>query len=516
MLVGIDMLLKGLRERDFTEQHIDRQKQYTSVRRLQKELTQFDASTIYLGQASAFPQHAVGTPGCLILQPNTMVPIELPACDYILLDRAKSVDALYKDLQDVWDSIENTYIWRFYNTLTTCVSISQALRFLSEAMNCHPILIADKERWLLNYVNCDGVNDPSFSNILKSGRAEPLYIKAAEEEGTRYRTNGTTYPIEIGYGKFRTDKRIFCNLYDHGNYLGFVIALEDGRAFERVDFKLIGSFCNYIAAALQNGSSQNAQTLSEYFYAQEFQTLLAQSSGNQDWIPFWKQRNHLSNTQTFCVYVLENRPAGDLLMTGIADILQGFLWQTMHTADLTVLLTDRAIPLPAKQRFAALLREHRLLAGESEPFGEIQAISYAYQQAKEALCLGSRLRVSEPVCEYEKLKTYSFVSKIPPELLLQFDTAELDVLQAYDEQKGTEYCKTLYTYLHHTCSKSAVAKELYLHRNTVSYQLERIEEILNLDLSDAGVCFRLYLFFMARRLGIGRSCEKSENDAALR
>ena len=68
---------------------------------------------------------------------------------------------------------------------------------------------------------------------------------------------------------------------------------------------------------------------------------------------------------------------------------------------------------------------------------------------------------------------------------------EAEVLLAYDRNHNTKYSQTLLTYL--LCERNAAkaARELYLHRNTLRNHLDKIHEIIKLDLDNPE--FRLYL-----------------------
>lgn len=57
-------------------------------------------------------------------------------------------------------------------------------------------------------------------------------------------------------------------------------------------------------------------------------------------------------------------------------------------------------------------------------------------------------------------------------------------LYEYDRQNGTEYLETLYQYLLHDRNAVQAAKVLYVHRNTMSYRLEKLREMLTFDMED--------------------------------
>jgi len=52
------------------------------------------------------------------------------------------------------------------------------------------------------------------------------------------------------------------------------------------------------------------------------------------------------------------------------------------------------------------------------------------------------------------------------------------------EESTGSLVETLRAYLHHSGNTRAVCEELFIHRNTLSYRLRRIEELLGTDLSD--------------------------------
>lgn len=64
-------------------------------------------------------------------------------------------------------------------------------------------------------------------------------------------------------------------------------------------------------------------------------------------------------------------------------------------------------------------------------------------------------------------------------------------LWEYDRQHGSEYCNTLFQYIVQERNTVQTAKLLYLHRNTMKYRLERIEDIIQVPLDNPSVRQRL-------------------------
>ena len=81
----------------------------------------------------------------------------------------------------------------------------------------------------------------------------------------------------------------------------------------------------------------------------------------------------------------------------------------------------------------------------------------------------------------------------------------LDVLHPFDEQgpeKATTAVRTLLSYLGHRNSLARAGEELNLHPNAVGYRMKRIQETLQLDLSDPDTRFAVELACRVRLLGV--------------
>ena len=69
----------------------------------------------------------------------------------------------------------------------------------------------------------------------------------------------------------------------------------------------------------------------------------------------------------------------------------------------------------------------------------------------------------------------------------------LPLVKEYDQQNGTELTLTLKTYLRQGCHAKETAKLLFVHRNTLTYRLQKAEEIGGFDLTNPDDAFLLRL-----------------------
>jgi len=87
-----------------------------------------------------------------------------------------------------------------------------------------------------------------------------------------------------------------------------------------------------------------------------------------------------------------------------------------------------------------------------------------------------------------------------PAELERFYTDTISPLVAYDEQYGTELMLTLETFLANDGSVAETYKELFTHRHTIRYRLDRVKELTGLDVNSTDGRERLGLGLKAMRV----------------
>jgi DNA-binding PucR family transcriptional regulator len=65
----------------------------------------------------------------------------------------------------------------------------------------------------------------------------------------------------------------------------------------------------------------------------------------------------------------------------------------------------------------------------------------------------------------------------------------------YDNENHTEFLKTLYYYIINLKALLKTKDILHIHRNTLVYRINKIQEITNIDLDDGETFFQLYISF---------------------
>jgi purine catabolism regulator len=127
-----------------------------------------------------------------------------------------------------------------------------------------------------------------------------------------------------------------------------------------------------------------------------------------------------------------------------------------------------------------------LTTGISGLCQDVTELARSYAQARRTLAAARQFGRTGKVTSFEELGIYRLLFQVPDAAELRgFADQVLGSLIAYDRRHEADLVRTLGAYLRHHGSLQSAARELVVHVNTVSYRLQRIQEIAVLDLDDA-------------------------------
>lgn len=204
----------------------------------------------------------------------------------------------------------------------------------------------------------------------------------------------------------------------------------------------------------------------------------------------------------------------------VADVLEssgrahGRPIVTLRLGDAVMLVESGQLDLRAMQ---TLTRE--LVAAASATVGGMELAAgvgrvclslkdYAESYGEANLALGLARSRYEPgrVLTPEDLGFYGLLARVThTEALQSMVEVALGPLVHADARSGSEYVKTLEAYLGHDRHLQRTATFLHLHVNTLRYRLNRIQDLLGVDLHDVDTRFLLELAVRVNEaLGTGR------------
>lgn len=134
---------------------------------------------------------------------------------------------------------------------------------------------------------------------------------------------------------------------------------------------------------------------------------------------------------------------------------------------------------------AILLREGLMKLGASMEIRDFLLLPQAHYQAATALDLGIKSNSTSWCFRFDDLCLEFLYKKasesLPRELLC---SSKLTRLKEYDAENNTELYRTLKIFLELERNVLQTSKLLYIHRSTLTYRLERICKIIDVNLED--------------------------------
>lgn len=111
-------------------------------------------------------------------------------------------------------------------------------------------------------------------------------------------------------------------------------------------------------------------------------------------------------------------------------------------------------------------------------------LNKSYQEAKLALQFGQGWFKDQKVFHYNDLGILRLLMHVHQGILSDFSEDYLSVLMESDQESGTEYMKTLLSYIQFRGRMDETAEALFIHPNTLRNRIKKIEEMLGIDLQD--------------------------------
>ncbi|WP_278627090.1 PucR family transcriptional regulator [Thomasclavelia cocleata] len=126
---------------------------------------------------------------------------------------------------------------------------------------------------------------------------------------------------------------------------------------------------------------------------------------------------------------------------------------------------------------------------------DLHQVILSYKRAKAAVTMAEQFKY--PMVLFEEMGVYQILFSIEDKrILIEMYQKLLQPLIDYDQKHHGELEHTLYYYLLYDGSQVAMAKNLYMHRNTINYRMIKIKELLNCQLEtfDEKMSYMLALY----------------------
>jgi hypothetical protein len=297
-------------------------------------------------------------------------------------------------------------------------------------------------------------------------------------------------------------RRMFGKVLLGGRHAATISALAYHRPFEERDFEIMALLCNAVSAEMQKNT---------YLYFSRglpYEDLIVSliEGRVRDGSVIEENLRALNLVVKRYIRALAIDVMGFDNEQFSASYMRDFIEKALPGSK-AVLYEDRIIAITSHAgegdfrsadlpRIADFLRKYSIHCGVSRCFEEFSALREHYFQALEALRLGPRQNDELFVYFYDDCAIHHIARLCAENADLRtLYHPKLTRLGEHDAARGTAFTRTLRAYLAHARNITDTAAALHMHRNSVIYQLRRIEEMLGIRLSDGDALLHIELSF---------------------
>ncbi len=292
-------------------------------------------------------------------------------------------------------------------------------------------------------------------------------------------------------------------VYIQGIEVGHIMLQETNHPLETFDSELFHRFASLVAMELQKSSFFTRNRGVMYSFA------LADLLGSRD-VNYVAVRNNfealgykLKHDLYLMVlpfnYQYTSDLRADIILQTVQGILPGSIYAVYEDSMVFLFSKDEYTGFTdiERSRLREFLSTNRIMAGISNFFTDLQDAPRFYRQALNAVNLGSRLDPGQPLYYYRDYYIFEMLQALElndPELQFLIQPG-LIRLQHYDQEKGSDFLRTLGVFLSYPGQPSRVAEELHVHKNTLLYRMKKIREITHCSFEEGEQCMSYYISF---------------------
>ncbi len=369
-----------------------------------------------------------------------------------------------------------------------------------------PLLLSDVAGNIRNYYPNADIDDPVWRGSI-SGSYQQIYIKNPYniQELDKYvmasKKPVIIEPLAPGY-----KRRICGKLITRKKITGYITVIENDHPFTQADIEKTHYLCQALSIvllrettyaglrgdvdeslllALLSGMIENEKALSERMVTTKWRPynnffLLV--------VPLVNRDNIFSFSDFFRDSVKAIQPNARSV---IFDSFIVFLLDFRRGREYT----------EWEPNIIRLLEHERIHAGLSVYFDNLMDIKKHFNQAKKAYEHGRFLKDDSTIYKYNNYYFIDLIESLDKKYPMNyFYCPEATALFEYDRVNGTTFADTFYQYLLLGQNMASTAKKLFIHRNTMAYRLEKIQEITGIDVKSGEDCYRVFISFKIKEI----------------
>ena len=434
--------------------------------------------------------------GCAVIGSNILIS-EL-GVEYIVVAPDIRTEDIIAEIQKTFAEHSKLQQQKF-NILRAAIdtrSLNSLANIVAEYMDS-TIMINSSDLTLLAYSGYE-ISDTIFKSIVNNEQRSVNNIYTYQSGQLMEKVLENDKPVLLNTGAAKDMPRITGKVVINGRPVMFCGAFQSGRTFDWTSIELIDCLCEALKVMVIPGAGDSwtdiekeliiTEILENHIYSQ---IRLKDRINASKWKP----------AKNFMIMFINGASEPDFFQNYkeycrklICDYSRNFC-PVFYKNGLLVLLEynneENADHL--KEKLSLFLDTTHLHGGLSNPFNDLLKLPQFLEQAMIAVHYGILIGEEKNLYLFDDYYIYFILDGASKSTnITDLCHRGLIKLREYDEEKNTELAETLYAYITSGFNISLAAKKLYIHRNTMTYRLEKINDICNINYFDGDEVYKLF------------------------
>jgi hypothetical protein len=461
-----------------------------------------DSGTLYFVDASTL-EKATPIPSCMLYYGTFPKSRESEIVNCIKIEQKDmaSIFQTFKSMMDGNISAQKTYADMLHMFLTG-VDLNTILTTISDRTG-DLFAVIDSTGKILARTSNFYVNYPLWMQSIDKGYCSEVLMGYIEE--LRKKNNYSLSPVPFSLFCEHLKMYILVSRVIYGNSLmGYVFIINKEGVFSAQNQQMIPLIANSVREIAMRYISDSGFS---DFQANQLNNILMDiisgvtTNETELRITLAKLKFPMSMRAMILrpLYIKEDTYLQNELRPGIAAIFGDCPSTIQHSSLITLVAVDEQGKIPDGQLSALreFAKDNYIQIGISNAFTQTRDIAAHYDQAKRALSFAKRIKTDDKIFFFSDYIFYVLFDQMDDNNIFSYVRhPALDILAAFDAEKGSDLYNTLKVYAQAGFNKIKAAELLFLHRNTVNYRIQQIENLCNIDLSNTDLLFPLQLSFI--------------------
>lgn len=432
----------------------------------------------------------------------------------VMLDTDLSFKSVFNVLQDGY-SLLRDWDMNMHIAMIKGETVQELLD-MSLSTISNPITFLDPSFKLVAYTKDITTPSKIYNDILKFGCLPAKTVEMYEKTGF------FSTLLDVGGEQLSRVAASYISVIHavliEGNIAGYVSMPCTNKFFTEGEAELFEELCENIRQLLERNSKDRA--INQYMYAYFLSDLIEENETDTANLSERAQYIGLPMKSKFQLIKLQQSRHAPLLndfhARKIADMLPNEK-VFIHKREAFVLL-DSGRKYSSQEEhlehvlriLAPYIRKEKILCGVGQSFEKLPAIRHAVAEAEQSIAVGEEINskktlqklgisgrdYASAVFRYADYYLHHMILAAGREIpYREMCSPHILSLIKVDQKEKTNHLQVLYEYLRNERRLSKAADSIPMHRNSVVYRIEKIEEMVGVSLEDEGIRQRLWLSF---------------------